>query len=205
MRFGGVLVGAVIGASVAAAVAFWFAHREAPAAPRVSAAVADSPQNTLNAELQRRLAQHAAEQASAAVPKPPAPALADSALHSAEPPVRTAAQERDELKARVEQSGNAPPEFLTLSRAVEKDWSALLQKEEPSAKLSPWRCYRGGCVASVTHKGIEHTERLAAEFSKAESFHAWPGGKFRSGTVPNAAGEPEVTWILFAPEASPEK
>jgi hypothetical protein len=128
----------------------------------------------------------------------PAPVPAPQAGPDRTPAARA---ERDGQVEKLQASGSAPPEFATGARAVESDVRALARSGHVAVDATPWNCYKAGCFSTTTFKDGNDLDEFAAKLSQEKGLRAWPGGSFRSGPIVTASGT-EITWVLFAPEAS---
>ena len=127
------------------------------------------------------------------VPQPPEPV----------DPIASAVAERTRHVDRLEGSGPAPDDFLSLGRNVENEWSDVIAKSKTGVTFSPVRCYRAGCYLTMAHTKQEALDNLTSRFTESKSFHEWPGGKFRSAPIATGSRGTEVTWVFFAPENEP--
>lgn len=124
--------------------------------------------------------------------------------HATDQPAPTAESDRDQQLAKLVDSGAAPAEFLTAMKAIDHQFRTLAADPKVDATVSPWRCYRAGCVSHLTHKDVISVELLARRFQGTQAFNDWAGGKFRSGPIARADGRIEITWIFHQPEGPAE-
>jgi hypothetical protein len=114
-----------------------------------------------------------------------------------EPGWANAEQERDARLREVQGSGPAQGARLVAIRALELEWTELLRAPVfESARLSAWRCYENGCVATLTSKDPDAIEKAADALLFSPAIARIGGQSFRSGPISNGSGEVEITWIV---------
>jgi hypothetical protein len=194
----GLVVGIVVGAALMGAT-WLLSARSHDATPKTSASSTGSAEDPVAAAVRRAVLRGAtatpeAAASAQAVDEEPAPPGSAEA-------VMTPEQEADAHAARLEASGTAPGQYLTLTRSLEQEWEAEAKKAGLPLKLSAFRCFAAGCYARATHASAADLETLTSRFTESAGFRDWPGGKFRSGPIVRGT-EVEVVWAFFSDESS---
>jgi len=109
-----------------------------------------------------------------------------------------ATTERDQQVAELVKSGPDTANQAALVKDVNREWVEMATELGLNVTITPWRCHRAGCYATISDIETGKVEALGSRFAESRGFLSWPGGKFRSGPIPSKGGHVQVTWAFFA-------
>ncbi len=125
-----------------------------------------------------------------------------AAPHALPVPSEAALQERDAVVSKLMGGGAGGEHWLPHFESVEREWLALDSKAGIGVDLTPWDCFKDGCMVTVKLPSVEAQERFSALVMAGSATKEWKGGGFHSGPIRNEAGEIETTWVFYAPPAA---
>ncbi|MDB4982232.1 MAG: hypothetical protein JWM82_2984 [Myxococcales bacterium] len=102
----------------------------------------------------------------------------------------------DELQA-LHASGAPDAKWFKQADTMSRQWLSAAAEAGLSPNLSRWDCFEKGCTTTISKLPTQKMMAFNDFVSASASFQEWPGGKFKSGPIETASGDPTITWIFF--------
>jgi hypothetical protein len=96
----------------------------------------------------------------------------------------------------LEKSGPASGSLTAAGLKTLENWKTI-QDLASRGDWDDFRCYRDGCVATVTSPDFGSAEAIGSAVIHAPSFKDWDGPTFKSGGITKESGRVQTVFILF--------